>query len=251
MTAAVLVTCFDAAAQSGAPPAAVATFKVAHDHAVGSGEGELTVTVEGFEYRGTGEKEARDSRTWRDDDIKRIELDADRIKLYVYEAARIPLLSPIPPFSHDSKAVHSGSEREWEFRLLGGKVDGQLVSALLERFKRPIGTTVSPHEGADVDWLVFEIPVFHRHRTGGESGVLRVFEHHIAFAADVPGHSRWWRYSDLRDMSRLGRFQFEISTWEDQFGLDGKNYVFDLKRVMSDVEYDQLWKRLYTPAVPR
>src|SRR5215204_3235450 len=38
---------------------AVATYRVGHDHAIGSGPGELVITNSGFEYRGTSEDEAR------------------------------------------------------------------------------------------------------------------------------------------------------------------------------------------------
>lgn len=227
------------------------TYRVVHDHAVGSGNGELTITPTGIEYRGTGDHEALDSRTWNDTDIKRLELHSDRIKVYGYEAARIPILPPIPPFSHDSKAVRGGSERKWEFRLLDKHVDGALVSLLLERFTRPIGTSVLPDQTDLGDAMLFEVPVFHRHRRGGESGLFRVFERHVEFRTEADGHSRWWRYADIRDIGRVGRMQLDLATFEDQFGTDGKSYLFDLKRPMTGREYDALWKRLYDVPVPK
>ena len=49
----------------------------------------------------------------------------------------------------------------------------------------------------------------------------------------------------IRDIGNLGRYKFEIATWEGQFGVDGKSYVFDLKRPLTEVEYESLWKKVY------
>src|SRR6185295_2772517 len=70
----------------------LATYQVDHDHAVGSGRGELRITTTGFEYRGASKDEARHSRIWRDDEIKRIDIGPERITLTVYEAGAIPIL---------------------------------------------------------------------------------------------------------------------------------------------------------------
>ncbi len=236
-------------AQTGpAPPgdSPVAVYRVRHDHAVGSGSGEMRITNAGIEFRGEGD-EAKDSRVWRDEDIKRLEIHEHEIEVFVYEAARVPVLPPHVPFVKTSKAVRIGSEREYEFHLVEGEVTPDVVRVLLARFKRPIATTVVPGEPEDSGTLLFEIPVFHQHARGGESGVLRVYERHVVFVADIEDHSRHWRFSDIRDMARLGRYGFEVATYEDSRWTDGKSYIFDLKRPMTDAEYETLWKRLYLP----
>ena len=48
-----------------------------------------------------------------------------------------------------------------------------------------------------------------------------------------------------RDIGQLGRYQFELATWEGQFGVDGKSYIFDLKRPLTEAEYESLWKKVY------
>lgn len=240
------------------PPAAkgncpeMATYKVAHDHAFGKGKGELRITDTGIEFKGEGKDEERHSRNWRDDDIKRLSIARDELRVTVYEAARIPLIPRKAPFT-DGKAVRTGTERDYVFRLREGEITPEVVSALLARFNRPVETSVIPggvtasvtlnDEGESK--LLFEIPVFLRHRAGGRSGMLRIYEQYVVFNADATGASRFWRYADIRDIGNLGRYKFEIATYEGQFGVDGKSYVFDLKRPMTEAEYESLWAKVY------
>jgi hypothetical protein len=225
-------------------PAPLATYKVRHDHAIGSGAGVLVITTKGFEFRGDGD-EAEHSRAWRDEDVKRIEIRSDEIELFAYEAGRVPVLPKQLPWVKKTKSLHAGTERQYEFHLVDGEVSPDIVRALLARFKRPLATTVVPNAHEDSGALLFEIPVFHRHVSGGESGLLRVYERHVVFDADVSDHSRHWRYADIRDIGRLGRWKFEIATWEDKTWTDGKSYVFDLKRAMTEAEYETLWRKVY------
>jgi hypothetical protein len=219
-------------------------YKVEHDHGIGSGKGELRITDEGVEYRGESEDEVRHNHVWRDQDIKRFEIKQKKMRVVVYEAASILLIPRKAPFT-DGRSVRVGNEREYTFRLRDSEITADVVRELLARFNRPIATTIIPNRPEESGILIFEIPVFHRHRAGGESGLLRVYEHHVIFEADTEDHSRHWRYDDIRDIGRLGRYKFEIATYEGQFGSDGKSYVFDLKRPMTEAEFDSLWKRLY------
>jgi hypothetical protein len=104
---------------------------------------------------------------------------------------------------------------------------------------------VIPARETESGSLLFEVPVFHRHRAGGRSGMLRVYEQYVVFNAEESKDTRFWRYSDIRDIGNLGRYQFEIATWEGQFGVDGKSYVFDLKRPLTEAEYESFWKKVY------
>ena len=78
-----------------------------------------------------------------------------------------------------------------------------------------------------------------------ESRVIRRHPDTVVFNTDDTDRSRYWRYADIRDISRLARYQFEIATYEAQFASDGKSYIFDLKRPMTDAEYDMLWAKVY------
>ncbi len=224
---------------------ALYTYKVAHDHRIGKSAGELRITEAGLEYKGESDEEDRHSRVWRDEDIKRFEIKKDELSIIAYEAARIPLIPRKTPKIREGKSVRFGSERKYKFLLLEGEITPDVVRMLLARFKRSIATSVIPNAEEESGKLLFEIPVFHRHTRGGESGILRVFEEHIVFAAEVEGESRHWRYADIRDIGNLGRYKFELATYEGQFGAEGKSYIFDLKRPMTSAEYDRLWTIVY------
>ena len=238
------------AAKSDSP--VISTYKVSHDHVIGKGKGELRITDAGIEFKGEDKDEDRHSRNWRDDDIKRLSISRDELRVTIYEASRIPIIPRKAPFT-GGKSIGAGTEHDYVFRLREGEIMPEVVGALLARFNRPVKTSVIPgsvtasvtpnHEGESK--LFFEIPVFHRHRAGGRPGTLRVYEQHVVFNADAAGDSRFWRYADIRDIGQLGRYKFEIATWEGRFGVDGKSYVFDLKRPMTEAEYESLWAKVY------
>lgn len=219
------------------------TYKVVHDHAVGEGRGELRITDTGITFTGEGKDEERHSRDWRDGDIKRLFVSRGELRVTVYEASRIPVIPRRAPFT-DGKAVQVGTEHDYVFKLREGEITPEVVSMLLARFNRPVATSVIPNE-EEAGRLLFEVPVFHRRRAGGRSGVLRVYEQHVIFAAEAAGDSRFWRYEDIRDIGSLGRYKFEIATYEGQFGVDGRSYVFDLKRPLTEAEYESLWAKVY------
>jgi hypothetical protein len=220
------------------------TYQVAHDHAIGKGHGELRITDTGIEYRGEGKGEERHSRNWRDDEIKRLSISRHELRVTIYEAAHVPIIPRKAPFT-DGKSVSAGTEHDYVFRLREGEITPELVGTLLARFNRPIETSMIPAGETESGRLLFEIPVFHRHRAGGRSGMLRVYEQYVVLNAEDGDDTRFWRYSDIRDIGNLGRYKFEIATWEGQFGVDGKSYVFDLKRPLTEVEYESFWKKVY------
>ena len=227
----------NSSAREGADPA-LFTFRVAHDHRIGKGIGELRITESGISYRGESADEERHSQVWRDTDVKRLEISKTELHITAYEAARIPLIPRKVPFSRGGKSVRAGSERTHVFRLIKGEITPDVVNMFLARFKRPVTTSVLPEGDAESGKLLFEIPVFHRRRAGGDSGILLVYEDRVMFAAEAGDRSRYWRYPDIRDIGRIDRYQFEIATYEDR-------YIFDLKRPMTDVEYDLFWKGVY------
>ncbi len=234
----------NASASPDAKPA-LFTYKVKHDHRIGQGGGELRITETGIEYRGASDDEVRHNGVWRDDDIKRLELSKTILRVVTYEATRFPLIPRHTPKIREGKSLRFGSEREHEFRLVEGEITPEMVRTLLARFKRPIATSVLPNEDEKSGKFIFEIPVFHRQRAGGASGTLRIYEDYVAFISEREDQSRYWRYDDIRDIGTLGRYKFEIATYEGQFGTDGRSYIFDLKRPMTNAEHDTLWAKIY------
>lgn len=243
-----LATAQNQEAGKGAQPVKP-VYKVVHDHAIGKGRGELLITETGIEFKGEGEDEQRHNRIWRDEDIKRLSISRDEFRVTIYEASHIPIIPRKAPYT-DGKAIRNGTEHDYLFRLTDDEITPEVVSALLARFNRPVETSVIPHGEMAESRRLFEIPVFHRHRAGGRLGILRVYEQHVVFNADADGDSRFWRYADIRDIGQLGRYRFEIATFEGQFGVDGKSYIFDLKRPLTDTEYEALWTKVYAQGRP-
>lgn len=226
------------------PAIAYITYNVEHDHVIGSGKGELKISAEAIEYLGISKNEALHSRTWKDSDIKRIEIKKKELRIVVYEESRLPIIPRKAPFT-DGKQVKVDTEHDYLFRLQDGEITEEIATALLERFKRPIASSIIPEKIREAEELLFEIPVFHRRIRGGTSGILRVYKQFIVFDTEIENQSRYWRYSDIRDIARLGQYKFELATYEGQLATDGKSYIFDLKRPMTDKEYDNLWSKIY------
>lgn len=221
------------------------SYLVEHDHGIGSGKGELQITETGITFHSTDPKEVSHNRVWPDADIKRVEIFKKEIRLIVYESGRIVLLPGHFPFGKTRKSIPNGNEHTYNFHLCEEEISVNVVQRLLARFNRPLVTNVVQAEGKTGANFLFEISVFHRHRPGGESGMLRIYDQYVLFISNNEAHSRWWRYSDIRDIGRIGRSQFEVATYEGQWGTDGKSYIFDLKRTMTEAEYETLWKKLY------
>lgn len=220
------------------------TYNVEHDHAIGIGKGELKITPESIEYLGISKNEGLHSRIWKDSDIKRIEINKKELRVVIYEESRLPIIPRKAPFTN-GKQVKIDTEHDYLFRLQDGEITEEIIRALLERFKRPIASSIVPEKAREGTAPIFEIPVFHRHIRGGVSGVLRIYREFVIFDTEVEDQSRYWRYSDIRDIARLGLYKFELATYEGQLATDGKSYIFDLKRPMTDKEYDSLWEKIY------
>lgn len=226
------------------PVTTIVTYTVEHKHGIGIGAGKLKITAESVEYRGESKNEGLHSRIWKDSDIKRIEINKKELRIVIYEESRLPIIPRKAPFT-DGKSIKVDTEHDYLFRLQDGEITEEIATALLERFKRPIASSIVPEKAREGTAPIFEIPVFHRHIRGGASGVLRVYRDFVIFDTEVEDQSRYWRYSDIRDIARLGLYKFELATYEGQLTTDGKSYIFDLKRPMTDKEYDSLWEKIY------
>lgn len=221
-------------------------YSVEHKHAIGKGKGELRITKAGIEYRGISKEEALHGSSWLDADIKRLEISKKELRIIVYEASHFPILPRKTPFTKgNGKDINIGTEHVYLFYLQDAEITEDITTMLLERFSRPIMISIIPEKIRATAELLFEVPVFHRQRSGGESGILRVYKQCIIFDTEVEGSTRYWRYPDIKDMARLGQYLFELATYEGQLATNGKNYLFDLKRPITDKEYDLLWNFIY------
>lgn len=203
-------------------------FRVEHDHAIGSCKGELLINKDGVEYH-TDKKEH--TRKWTYTDIEMIKLKSPRkLEILTYESARMKL----------------GRDRTFEFKALDGEIRADVSDFLLKRLERPFSTTfVTSDEKPQ-----YAIPARHRHSFGGDQGTLRIYTGGVAYESARSKSSRRWRWADIQSISRMGPYQFAITTYEPKLGGPTKTYNFDLKERMDDGVYDFVWSRIYKPTLP-
>ena len=199
-------------------------FPVEHDHTLRSCHGALVISPEKVEYKTAHEKHAR---AWRYVELQQVKVESKtRFELLTYE---------------DEKRL-AGRDRRWSFRLLEGEITPEISALLLAQSARPLVTSVPPApEGSPR----FEVPVKHLHKLGGCSGAIRIYADRVAFeSSERPDHSRFWRYTDIQNISRSERFRFEIATFETGFG-GPRSYNFQLKQELPARAYDYVWERVY------
>jgi hypothetical protein len=116
------------------------------------------------------------------------------------------------------------------YPFLEQRLDQRFVAAIAERL-------------ADVLW---EMPVKHLLRFGGDEGVLRVGADMLVYSSETKGESRTWRYEDIDNISSSGPFQLTVTTFERataHYG-DLKGFNFALKERLEEARYNDLWLRL-------
>jgi hypothetical protein len=210
----------------GASPAAAQQFElsVEHEHTLRNCQGTLVITPEQIEYK-TSHKHA--VQRWRYTEIQQLKVEgSNALKLVSYD---------------DQKRL-LGRDRLYKFRLLNGEITPEISALLQAQATKPIVTSVPPATSGEP---VFGVPVKHLHSFGGCLGVLRLYADHVIFeAADAPAESRYWRYTELHNVSQPERFRFELTTFEERFG-GPKAYHFQLRGELPAGFYDYAWARVY------
>lgn len=203
-------------------------FPVEHDHLYKSCKGELIISQDGVEYRTENKNHAR---RWTYRDIKLIKLKSPK---------------EIEVISYESGLKTLGQDRTFQFKVLEGEVTKEVSEFLLARVERPLATIFVGTEKEPQ----YEFQVRHRHRLDGCQGLLKLYADKMIYESDRPENSRLWRWADVQSISRIGPYQFGVTTYEPKFGGPTKTYNFDLKERMDDATYDYLWARVYKVTLP-
>lgn len=217
-----LISVFAAGGRSGL--AQEFRIPVRHDHALRSCRGELVITGEEIAYQTAHRHHAR---RWRFSEIQMLTV-ASRTELII--------------LTYESGRWTFGRDRAFRFRVVEGELSPEVGAFLLSRMERPMAMALA------APWRepLQELAVRHRHRFGGCQGVLRLHPEGVAYvSSDHPRDSRFWRWSDIQGIGRLGPHQFEVTTYEPEFGGPTRTYVFDLKTGLSNEAYDFIWERVY------
>jgi len=192
--------------------------------------GTLTITDTGVSFEETYKngKKPRHLHAWRWDyqDIQQLKIAPKSMTVLTYKDNRWKL----------------GADREYQFDLVSDKTFEAAYGVLKNRLDQRL-VAVIPDHVANVLW---EIPVKHTLRFGGDEGMIQVGPDEIVYKSAKPGESRTWRYQDIDNISTSGPFQLTITTFErakTHYG-DLKGFNFELKQQLEEARYNYLWLRL-------
>ncbi len=135
-----------------------------------------------------------------------------------------------------------GADREYQFDLVSDKTFEEAYRVLRGRLDQRFVVTI-PDQVSSGLW---EIPVKHLLRFGGDEGVLEVGPDEIVYKSANKAESRTWRYQDIENVSSAGPFQLTITTFErakTHYG-NRKGFNFELKQRLEEGRYNDLWLRL-------
>ncbi len=192
--------------------------------------GTLTVSDTGiaFEETGNGGKKPKHPKEWR----------------WAYQDIQQLKISPksLTVLSYKDNAWKLGADRQYDFDLVS---EGSFTGAyelLRNRLDQRFVAVIPDH----VSTILWELPVKHTLRFGGDEGVIQVGPDEIVYKSAKPGESRTWRYQDIDSISSAGPFQLTVTTSERAKTHYGnlKGFNFELKQRLEEARYNELWLRL-------
>jgi hypothetical protein len=193
------------------------TFEVRHRHLHGGAVGTLRVTADAIVFTETGKHEDH-SRTWRFADLHQLTLSDTTLRILTYE--------------DDPKQF--GRDRRFLFDQLPQGMPAQLYPLLLDRMDQRFVAAIGSNP-SDAAWRIAAKLL---RGTGGSQGEIAVSAGGVVYRTDSPEQSRTWRISDIDSISSGGPFDLTITTFEDS----GRDFRFQLKRALTEREYDSLWR---------
>ncbi len=192
--------------------------------------GTLTVSDSGisFEETGRGAKKPKHPKLWHwaYPDIEQLKISPKLLTVLTYK----------------DNAWKFGADRQYDFDLVSEGTFTDAYDLLKNRLDQRLVAEI-PDKAATPLW---EIPVKHLLRFGGDQGVLQVAADAIVYKSQKDGESRTWRYEDIENISSSGPFQLTVTTFErakTHYG-DRKGFNFQLKERLDEKKYNALWRRL-------
>jgi hypothetical protein len=192
------------------------TFDVRLDHWHEGGAGRLTFKAEGIRWDEAAKKHEH-SRSWKYEDIQRLELAPDHVRIVTYEDVGWRFDRDRPYLFHQLPADLAARV----YPLLTERMDQRLVAHIVDPKVVPVWETQAK--------LLLG--------RGGSSGTLKLGPAHVVFDGGERGESRTWRYSDITNVASAGPFDLTIST------IEGENRI-QLKQPLAGARFDDLWQRI-------
>jgi hypothetical protein len=194
------------------------------------GFGMLTISDTGVSFQEIYKdgKTPKHPHAWRWDyqDIQQLKVAAKSLTVLTYKDNKWKL----------------GADRKYEFALVSGKTFEAAYRVLKGRLDQRFVAVIADSPTSKL----WEIPVKHLHRFGGDEGVLLVGTDEIVYKSAKAEDSRSWRYQDIDNISTSGPFQLTITSFERarmHYG-SRKGFEFQLKHRLEEAQYDDLWLRL-------
>jgi hypothetical protein len=195
---------------AGTVRAAEIKFQVRHEHLRKGCSGTMTVDDKGIYFHGP----KNHVWAWEFQDIQQLKLASDRIHLQSYWDDKWKL----------------GADREFDFT---GKIPVELYTIWKDRLDgRFVAEIADP--AVTPSW---QIPAKHLGRITGSEGMLEIGGDRIVYKTSRKDDSRTWRLSDIENISSTGPYDLTVTTRE-------RGFRFQLKQVLSQARYDELWRRL-------
>jgi hypothetical protein len=185
--------------------------------------GTLTIGDEGVSFTETRKRHAW---RWSYQDIQQLKIAPKSLTVLTYKDNKWKL----------------GADREVHFDLVGDKTFEDAVQLLKGRLDQRLVMAI-PDRVSNILW---EIPVKHLQRLGGDEGVLQVGTEVIVYQSADKSESRTWRYEDIDNISTSGPFDLTVTTFERAKAHYGnrKDFNFQLKARLEETRYNDLWLRL-------
>lgn len=201
------------------------TYKVQQSRLLRDKVGELVIADTEIRYRSA---DGKAGGRWTYRDIRLLEiLSPTRVRIWTY----------------DDHSKLFGIDESFTLEIVDGSMTKEVSDFLRSRIGRPFVTAFTDETGS----VLAELPAKHNHRFGGCEGTLRVFSDHLVYDSEKSGNSRSWRWTDLRTVSRIDPYRFEVLTYEREFGGPGRSYTFALKEAMPEAVFDAIWTNVYRP----
>jgi hypothetical protein len=208
------------------------TYEVRHKHLRKGAPGKLQVTESGISFEETGKNRGH-SREWKYSDIEQLVLSDERLRVLTYEDIRWQF----------------GRDRAFEFDQLPEAFTAALYPMFRERLDQRFVAAL-----VDTDFQpLWQIGVKVVHGLAGSQGVLLIGSDRIAFETHDKGVSRTWRIGDIEMVSSSGPFDLAITTFERSSWYRGSptELRFQLKEVLPESRYQQLWRMVNHTTGPR
>jgi len=206
-------------------PAQTVTVEVRHRHLRGGAVGELIASPDGIRF---GEAKGKHALELKYSDIQQITLTRDRLRI----------------LTDQDRPLWLGRDREIIFDHLP-----ESAPLIFRQFHEVLGPRFVGSYFALEGEPLWQADAKLLRGLSGTSGKLALGGDAITFEAEKPEESRSWPYAELEQVARAGPFDMSIVSLEKAGWMHAgpREFRFQLKRELSEEEYNRLWRRMNEP----